>query len=72
MSPVDTFEKIISFIFNFVTILVVIGPDGIRCEATYLDPARLTTGIEMVMVGGGVAVKDDAVTGVQNGRYVQR
>ena len=52
--------------------IVVFGRDSITCNADYQNPERFTTGFELVMVGGAIAVERDARTNSCQGRCVLR
>jgi len=52
--------------------LVVLDPDSVADEATYLDPARYPRGIEHVIVNGRAAILDGAETGERPGRLLRR
>jgi N-acyl-D-amino-acid deacylase len=47
--------------------LCVFDPDAFRDTATYDDPARLATGMDTVIVTGGVVWRDGAATGATPG-----
>jgi dihydroorotase/N-acyl-D-amino-acid deacylase len=52
--------------------LVVFDPATIADVATYAEPSRHPTGIELVVVNGRVAVRDGAETGERAGRLLRR
>jgi N-acyl-D-amino-acid deacylase len=51
--------------------LVVFDPDTIEDRATFDDPLQFPLGIQAVVVGGGVALRDGAVTGVCRGKVLR-
>jgi N-acyl-D-amino-acid deacylase len=51
--------------------LVVFDPETVADRATFEDPARHPVGIRDVIVGGGFAVRDGALTGERRGRVVR-
>lgn len=50
--------------------LVLFDPETIIDTATYDDPKQEATGIDMVMVNGGIALRDGEHTGVGGGRLL--
>lgn len=52
--------------------LVVLDPDSIRTDATYLDPCVAQRGIEVVLVNGVPVVEGGRVTGALPGRVLER
>ncbi|MER6442333.1 D-aminoacylase [Streptomyces sp. NPDC001185] len=52
--------------------IVLFDPDRVRDKATFLEPAQLSEGIEMVVVNGVVGYEQGEVTGVRAGRRLRR
>ncbi|MCL2856315.1 MAG: amidohydrolase family protein [Oscillospiraceae bacterium] len=52
--------------------IVVIEKDGIRSEADFENPTRLTEGIYLAMVNGKIVLEGGSITGAMSGRYVRR
>jgi N-acyl-D-amino-acid deacylase len=52
--------------------LVVFDPATVRDQATYADPHRFPAGIEHVLVGGEVTIRDGRHTGARAGRVLRR
>jgi len=50
--------------------LLVIKPEGLSSTANYQRPNSLASGIDLVLVNGQVALENDALTGVKNGRVI--
>lgn len=48
--------------------IVVFDPDAVEDRATFVDPVRLSAGIELVLVNGTVGIDSGAVTGVRAGQ----
>jgi len=55
---------------GYMADIVVFDPATIADHATYDNPAQLATGVEEVLVNGGLAVKDGKPTGAHTGRFV--
>lgn len=51
--------------------LAVFSPERVQSRASYLDPAHFTSGMQLVLVGGEVAVSDDVLTGAAIGRTIR-
>ncbi len=51
--------------------IVVFNPATVRDEATYADPHRLASGIELVMVNGVVTLDSNGLTGRRAGRVLR-
>ncbi|WP_336630457.1 MULTISPECIES: N-acyl-D-amino-acid deacylase family protein [unclassified Microbacterium] len=52
--------------------LALFDPARVRDEATYDDPRRPATGMDLVLVGGRVAVEDGRISGIRAGRSLRR
>ncbi|MBR4768637.1 MAG: amidohydrolase family protein, partial [Lachnospiraceae bacterium] len=52
--------------------LVVIDESRLNDRATYQEPNRVALGIPYVFVGGKIALKDGALTGVTNGVFLRK
>ena len=52
--------------------LVVFDPDTIIDEATFEAPDRIASGIDYVIVSGGISWRDGAPTGHRSGRFIRR
>ena len=52
--------------------LAVWDPATVGPRSTYADPWQLSAGVQHVLVGGAVALRDGAVTGVRAGRVLRR
>ncbi len=50
----------------------ILDYDNVRCKADFIHPFRKNSGIETVLVGGRVAVRDGEATGVKNGVFLAR
>ena len=50
--------------------LVLFDPETIIDKATYADPFALNEGLDMVMVGGKIALENNVPNGVLNGRVI--
>lgn len=56
---------------GYVADLVVFDPSDVSANATYEDPYQLTDGMEYVLVGGEIAVKDGERTDVRSGSVLR-
>ena len=52
--------------------LAVFDPDGFSERGTTFEPNRTAAGMRHVLVNGGFAVKDGALTGKRHGRVLRR
>jgi N-acyl-D-amino-acid deacylase len=52
--------------------VVVLDPETVGTEATYLEPCRAQQGISYVLVNGVPVVVDGQVTGATPGRVLER
>ena len=50
--------------------LVLFDPETVSDRATYADPFLLNEGLDMVMVGGQIALENNVPNGVLNGRVI--
>lgn len=50
--------------------VVVFDPAAIQDHATFAKPHQLSTGVETVIVNGGIALRDGRATGASTGRFV--
>ena len=50
----------------------VLDYDNVRCHADFTHPFKKNEGIDVVLVGGAVAVRDGDALGVKNGVFLQR
>ena len=56
---------------GYVADLVAFDLDSVSANATYEDPFQLTEGMEYVLVGGDIAVRDGEPTGARNGAVLR-
>jgi N-acyl-D-amino-acid deacylase len=52
--------------------IVLFDPDKIQDHATFKEPHQYSTGFDLVMVNGQIAVEKDKVTRLRGGRIVRR
>lgn len=52
--------------------VVVFDPAAFREEGTTFDPSRLATGMDTVIVNGGIVLRDGAPTGQRTGQVLRR
>ena len=52
--------------------ITVFDPETIAPRATYMAPVQLAAGVRHVVVGGRIALKDGAQTGVRAGRFLRK
>ena len=51
--------------------VVIFDPETIQDHATFLDPHRFATGVDTVIVNGGIALRDGEPTGAMPGKAVR-
>ena len=52
--------------------ICVLDYDNVRCNADFTHPFKKNSGVDLVLVGGAVAVRDGEATGVKNGVFLHR
>ena len=51
--------------------ITVFDPQAIAPGATWLDPVRLATGMQHVIIGGGIAMENGVQTEARLGRFLR-
>lgn len=52
--------------------LCILDYENVRCNADFTHPFKKNDGVEIVLVGGAVAVRNGEATGVKNGSFLHR
>ena len=57
---------------GMVADVTVFDPETIAPRTTYLDPIQLSTGVQHVIIGGGIALKDGVQTDLRLGKFLRK
>lgn len=57
---------------GYMADLLLLDFENFKATATYLNPHRFTTGVELVMVNGTITYQGGKFTGRRNGRFLER